>query len=119
MDNNAALIDLYRRVIEDGKRYVAENAAPNDGGEAASSDENEDTLIEIDKAQLEEYFKRITAACDDFDEDEINAVIEEMSAYSYHGLILREELSEVKSLAEDFEYEQAGIKAVELSEKIG
>ena len=89
-----------------------------DRQEAASKETISQDLREINRADFEKYMEQVKAACDNFDEEGIVAVAEELRCCSLNGVVLADYFTEVKKLAGDFEYEQALITAEKAAEEI-
>lgn len=114
--NNAALLEMYERVIEAGKEYMKRNETIAEDPSDAEADTA--PFEEITAEETQEYIERICEACDSFDGDAIVEICKEACGCAVNGMSLKPLFRKVKEAAEDFEYEQAGELARGISEKI-
>lgn len=116
-EKNSALMDLYKQVIEIGGKFLEDNAqkADENADEAQFDKEN---LADISNEQLADIIAKIQKACAEFDGDEIAKICEEASGYKFNETALKPFFDEIKSSADDFEYDEAEQKAVKISEKL-
>ena len=117
-EKNAALMELYGKVAELGEKYLEENRPAIPCPETPAEEINAENLPEIPLENVMEYIEKIRAACEEFDGDEINNICAEASAYSCGGTALKPLFDEIKSAADDFEYDEAKEKAGAVSEKL-
>ncbi len=117
-EKNAALLELYEKVSEEGRMYLEENC-PESGSVAAAEEEiPAEELPEITPQKAMEYIEKIREACEAFDSDEINDICTGAAVYSCEGMALKPLFDEVKAAAEDFEYDEAKEKAEAISDKL-
>lgn len=103
--NNAALLEMYERVIEAGRDYLRRNETIAD---KPSAEENDTSQLEnITEEKAIDYIEKICEACDSFDGDAIIEICEEAFGCAVNGMALKPLFGKVKEAAEDFEYEQA------------
>ncbi len=115
-EKNAALLELYEKAAEEGRKYLEENRP-----EPAAAEEEEISAEKLPAITLEkvmEYVGKICEACEAFDGDEIDNICNEAAAYACGGTALKPLFDEVKASAEDFEYDEAKEKAEAISEKL-
>ena len=118
-EKNAELMEMYLNVAKIGREYLkmdekaekAESAETSDGSEAV-------ILTEMTSEQLDELIEKLKNACESFDGDEVSAVCTEHGGFSFGGRALRPLLDEIKSEADDFEYDSAAEKASALKDKL-
>lgn len=106
------MIRLYERVLFEIEEFLKEKGgAP---AEPASQVPDVDTLTELQEEKLTEYVEQICTACDNFDGEGVVLIVNLLSVYRYKEKVLQNYFSEVKRLAEDFDYEGARKTAEEL-----
>ena len=66
--------------------------------------------------KAEEIVRRIAEACESFDSDEVSLICDEALKYSLGGNALKPLLDEIRSYADDFEYDSASEKAAAILE---
>ncbi|WP_432650614.1 ATP-binding protein [Huintestinicola sp.] len=126
-EKNDALLEMYSKVAAEGAERLGIEPDPKD---TASSEktaspaesalaENVPELPAISSEKLSEMIKRIYAACDSFDGDEISAACKETAEYSFNGKSLKPLFDPVCADAEDFEYDSAREKTEKLAAELG
>lgn len=111
-EKNAAMLEMYERVVEAGKEYLSSRAP------AEEPQEDTAPLKDITEEKVREYIEKICEACDAFDGDAAIEICTEAFGCAVNGIPLKPLFAEVKEAAEDFEYDQAGELARGISEKI-
>lgn len=115
-EKNAALLELYEKVAAAGADYLSKQKA---GIEDKLSDEApRETLTEMSFGEVEELIEKILSACADFDGDAAAELCGEASGHICNGAALEPMFSEVKALVEDFEYDEAGIAAEKIADRL-
>ena len=109
-ENESELISLYSRVIEECRSYLYQYGSEN-SEEVNIADFN--FRLELEESMLEIYVEDIASACDLYDGEEISRLCSEAGMFSFGGKSLKHLFEEVKSFADDFEFEKA-LSAVEL-----
>ncbi len=117
-EKNAALLELYEKVAEEGRRYLEANRSEGSNAEAAEPEMPAEALPDITIEKVMEYLEKICEACETFDGDEIDNICTEAAAYSCEGTVLKPLFEEIKASADDFEYDEANQKAKAISEKL-
>ena len=116
-EEHAALIELYKKVIEKGKEHLDKTVVQTaeDVREEQISPAN---MPEMDMSLLMDYVERIAAACEEFDGDKVEELTDEASCYAYQGIDLSEYFEKVKTLALDYEYDEAAAMAKAVPDKL-
>ncbi len=113
-EKNAALLELYEKAAEEGRRYLEDNRPEAPNAETAG----EEAFPDITPEKVMEYIEKIREACETFDGDEIDNICAEAAAYSCSGTVLKPLFDEIKASADDFEYDEAKQKAEAIFEKL-
>lgn len=112
-ENNAALMELYEKVIGVAGEYLAK--AKGDTVPAAEVVEEKKEYTEVTTEQISEMVQQLTEACSNYDADVIRTLCETHENSSYQGKVLGEVLKEINRLAEDFEFDSAAAKVREIN----
>ena len=102
---HADLIELYKKVIAEGEKYLS-TVQPKTESSSNIPISPKD-MPEMDMTLLMDYVDKIAAACDEFDGDKVEELANEAACYAYQGVDLAEYFEKVKSLALDYEYDEA------------
>ncbi len=116
-EKNAALMELYGKVAEEGGQYLDEYRSPAETAEAPEETSAEQ-LPEIGYEKVMEYIDGIKAACEEFDGDAIADICTEAAGYACGGTALKTLFDGIKASADDFEYDEAKEKAEAAAEKL-
>ncbi len=107
-EDNDELIKLYERVIDEGRKMVAES------GFVVEAEETVGEEKEITAEQAVEYLNKIKEACGNFDSDEVEQITAEMSGCVCGSISLTDGIRKIRELAADFEYDDAVAEADKL-----
>ncbi|MGN0665673.1 MAG: ATP-binding protein [Huintestinicola sp.] len=113
---NDEMLDMYYKVIDEGKNYLGLKDEPAESSSDSSADIS--GLTEITAEKLREMTERITEACGNFDGDAVSGICDEAQGLSCCGKALKEYFDQIRSLSDDFEYDSASAKASELIDQI-
>ena len=116
-EKHAGLMELYEKVAKIADDYLAKKK-PAPAPEAAETDASAEALTEISVEEIEELVREISTACENFDGDAATEICQKAEGKSCGGVALKPLFNEVRELAEDFEYDEAGRKAEEILEKV-
>ena len=121
MEKNGDMLEMYSKVAAEGAERLGISITPAEQESAApaAEAEKEEILPEMDAQKLSDIIKRIYAACDSFDGDEISAACKETAEFSYKGKALKPLFDAVCADAEDFEYDSAREKSEKLAAEFG
>lgn len=111
-EKNAAMLEMYEKVIEAGKEYMSDRSP------AEEAEENTAELEAVTVEKVQEYIEKICEACDAFDGDAVVEICEEAFGCAVNGTPLKPMFAEVKEAADDFEYDQACELARGIPEKL-
>lgn len=117
IEEHPALAELYERVIKEGADYLG-NRSYTAPVEQPENNAHENDMPEMDMELLNEYIEKIVSACNDFDGDRIIELADEASKYMFRNIRLSPYFEKVKLLAEDYEYDEAVLKARAIPDKI-
>lgn len=102
-NHNAELLELYIRVIVEGKKLLPEKEeTPEEDAQEATAE-----CKAIDEGLLREYATKLEEGCANFDGDEVARIAEEAAVYRYRETVLKPYMNRISSLAQDFEYDSA------------
>ncbi len=116
-EKHAAMLELYEKVAQIASDYLAKKK-PAPAPEAAQTDASQEVLTEISVEEVENFVREISAACENFDGDAAVEICKKADGKCCGGIALKPLFDAVRELAEDFEYDEAGIKADEILEKV-
>ena len=115
-DYHGQVIKLYGEVLAEVAKYLEANGYFAKKEEAKESAPRE--LKELTEEGFRDLIEQIRNACENFDEEGIVSVAEELSISSLKGIALKKYFADVKKLAGDFEYDQALEAANKATEEI-
>ena len=97
-EHHEALMQRYAEVVEEGKAFMLEKG---------KSIEDEKTVADMSYEQVEDVIVKLKNACEDFDIDEANRLIDELYFGSLEGVELKGHFGKVKAFIDDFDYDEA------------
>ncbi len=97
-EHHEALMQRYAEVVEEGKAFMLEKG---------KSIEDEKQVVDMSYEQVEDVIVKLRNACEDFDIDEANRLIDELYFGSLEGVELKGHFEKVKAFIDDFDYDEA------------
>lgn len=107
-EHHAKVAELYRQVIADGERILAEYGKAEQKEEKAVPDEEKN-------GELAPVLEKIRQACEEFDGDTIVAGVNEALKTVCLTDSAKEKLDKIRCAADDFDYDTAGSVLAELA----
>ncbi len=115
-EKNAAMLEMYEKVASLGKQYLNLSDEPVT---KAPAEQPAEALTAVSAEQVGEFIERIKSACESFDGDEVAKICGEAALCIVGDIPLKPLFDEVKTDADDFEYDSAAEKAAAIYDKIG
>ncbi len=97
-ENHEALMHRYEEVVEEGKAFLLEKGRSVD---------TEKQVVDMTYEQFESSMSKLKAACEDFNIDEASLLANELNDGTLEGVALNTYFAEVKTLIDDFDYDEA------------
>lgn len=116
-EKHSSMMELYEKVVQIGSDYL-EKKKPAAAEDTEKTEAKQEDLTEISFEEVEGIISEIVSACENFDSDAVVELCQKASGKACGGVALSPLFDEVRGLAEDFEYDEAGRKADEISDRL-
>lgn len=110
-ENTDEVLEMYREVVEECKRYLNQRECDRADGECENRQE-------ASLEQIQELAERILEECDAFDGDAVESLCDELCGLSYGSVNLADVFCQVKADVREFEFNRAARRTKEFLEML-